>query len=111
MTEISQSLYRGETLQIASVYPELGNLTIKAGDLTLSFHHVDLDVMLDLVKGLTVTDYVSILSNNGSTHGRDHTKQDIIDFIENLMADREMEAKVKAEIQRQKEKANDAPTV
>lgn len=109
--QITQSMHGGATIQIRIVYPELGTMDLDINGGEVGLRAVDLGVMLNLVKGLDVHPNVSLLSQDGSTHGHNHTKQDIIDFIENLMVDREMEAKVKAQIQRQKEKAHDAPAV
>lgn len=91
-----------DRFEISMVYPELGRITFKAGDARFSFSNVSLEHMLELVTGNRLATYASLLSADHSTHGKSHTKQDIIDFIENLIADRELEAKVRAEMEGRK---------
>jgi hypothetical protein len=94
--EIIQSMYGGATIKIQIIYPELGNIDLNINGASLRLVSVDLEVMLSLVNGLDVSKYVSLLSEDRSTHGKSYTKQDIIDFIENLIADRALEADVAA---------------
>lgn len=101
--QITQSMHGGATITIKIIYPELGTMDLDINGGEIGLRAVDLDVMLNLVKGLDVHPNVSLLSEDHSTHGKSHTKQDIIDFIESLQADREMEARVKAEVAKRKE--------
>jgi hypothetical protein len=110
-----------ERFEISVVYPELNSITFRAGGNRFSLSGVPLEHMLELVKGNRVTNYVSLLSSDNVTHGKSHTKQDIIDFIEELLAERELMAKVKAKIKadmeqgkaplREVEDGNDASAV
>jgi len=90
-------LEKGEKVQIGRIYPQMNCLTLNIGDqLELSIHAVDAQNMLDLLKGNEVCDGFNILTN-GPSQGTTSTKQDGIDYLEEMISDRDLLNRVRAE--------------
>ena len=95
MSDTTIYLKPGGQLEIAFIYPTSECISLYAGEDRISVHCVSRKHMLELVQGIPVARDFAILGSDN--HKGSQTKQDAIDYIEDLIADRE--------------EANDAPTV
>lgn len=102
-TQITAWLPAGEKVLIHHVSPEANCLQINIGVTEISIHAVPLPHMLELVKGLEVHSYFHV-SHNGKLPSGQRTKQDAIDFIEDLIVEQELQARVKAQMKKEKAK-------
>ena len=96
-TEIRTNLPPGGKIQINHVYPELGSIQLAIGEINFTVTGVTMEHMQELMEVLDVSPTFSLLSNNSKFNGKQVTKHDAADFIDDLIMDRE--------------EANDAPTV
>lgn len=90
-------LEKGNKVQIGWIYPGNDCLNIRFGEhLNVSVHAIGLEDMLDLLKGIEVAEGFSILGE-GPSPFKLVTRQDGIDLLEEMISDRDLLNRVRAE--------------